>query len=108
MSATCGTRSLPSRDSSEHRSDGHPEPRQIASAKNITCHDLSGREDIGVPAQTLDFRPLIHLYAQIGERASRPQRKTVANSVTLEAAIGGKTDGIKRPITFESKMEYAI
>src|SRR5207244_8176838 len=77
MSATCGTRSLPSRDSSEHRSDGHPEPRQIASAKNITCHDLSGREDICVPAQTLDFRSLIHLYAQIGESDSRPQRKTV-------------------------------
>src|SRR3989442_6062261 len=80
MSATCGTRSLPSRDSSEHRSDGHPEPRQIASAKNITCHDLSGREDICVPAQTLDFRSLIHLYAQIGASDSRPQRKTVAGT----------------------------
>src|SRR5206468_7905447 len=70
VSATCGTRSLPSRDSSEHRSDGHPEPRQIASAENITCHDLSGREDICVPAQTLDFSSLINLYAQIRDRKS--------------------------------------
>src|SRR5437667_6766157 len=77
VSATCGTRSLPSRDSSEHRSDGHPESRQMAFAKNVTCHDLSGREDICVRAQTLDFRSLIHLYAQIGESDSRPQRKTV-------------------------------
>src|SRR5207247_4464768 len=77
VSATCGTRTLPSRDSSEHRSDGHPEPRQIASADNITCHDLSGREDICVPAQTLDLSSLINLYAQIRESDSRPQRKTV-------------------------------
>src|SRR3989442_679593 len=72
-SATCGTRSLPSRDTAEYRSDRHPESRQVAFTKNIAGHDLTRCEDVGVSPEALDFRPLIHLHAQIGESDPRPK-----------------------------------
>src|SRR5881296_3605092 len=72
-SATCLTRSLPSRYAAEHRADRHSKSREVAFAENIAGHDLARREDVGVSAQTLDFRPLIHLHAQIRESDSRPK-----------------------------------
>src|SRR5438093_1669063 len=72
-SATCCTRRLPSRNTTKHRSDSHAKSREVAFAENIAGHDLTRREDVGVSAQTLDFRPLIHLHAQVREGDSRPK-----------------------------------
>src|SRR2546426_170439 len=72
-SATCCTRSLPSRDTAEYRSDRHPKSREVPFTENIAGHNLARRENVCVSAETLNFRPLIHLHAQICESDSRPK-----------------------------------
>ena len=47
LSATVRHARLPARDAPEHRADGHPDPRQIAFAQNISRHDFARREDVG-------------------------------------------------------------
>src|SRR6185295_7784587 len=67
---TCGL--LPS-DASEHRSDRHAKPRQVAFADDIAGHDFSGREEIGIRSESQDLRSRINPYTKVCERYSRPQ-----------------------------------
>src|SRR5438105_11221706 len=72
-SVTCGTRSLPSGDTSEDRTDRHPEPGQVALAENVAGHDFAGRENVGVRSQALHLSSLVHFHSEIREGDSRPQ-----------------------------------
>src|ERR1700721_1821915 len=63
-------------DPTEYRSDCHPDASDIALAENVSCHDLSGREDVhgGLTARHEHASALVHRHSQIGERDAWPQR----------------------------------
>src|SRR2546427_9632912 len=73
-SVTGGTRSLPSGNTSEYRTNRHPESGQVALAENVAGHDLACRENVWVRSEALHLSPLIHFHSEISERDSRPQR----------------------------------
>src|SRR2546427_10050729 len=72
-----GTGRLPSRDLSEHRSDRHAKPGEIALADNVARHDFSGREDIRGRTESLHLGAFVHPHAEIRERYPRPERISI-------------------------------
>src|SRR5215470_13107182 len=90
--SACGTRSLPACDAAEYGSDGHTKSREVPLPQNVSGHDFTRGEHIARMASRFegDRGVFIHLYAQVGECNSRPQRI---------AEKGGRIDG-ERPVRF--------